>query len=44
MAFAVNFPLFSIVLCLMSAVISSLLPGRHARRLSLLLCATLRRL
>lgn len=39
MAFAVNFPLFSIVLCLMSAVISSLLPGRHARRLSLLLCA-----
>lgn len=32
-----NFPLFNIVMCLMSGVISSLLPRRHAKRLSLCL-------
>ena len=37
MNFSVNFPLFSVVLCLMSAVISCVLPGRAARRLSLAL-------
>ena len=37
MNFSVNFPLFSVVLCLMSAVISCVLPGRAARRLSLVL-------
>ncbi len=39
MTVAVNFPLFSIVLCLIGAVVSSLLPRRYARRLSLLVCA-----
>ncbi len=35
MSFSVNFPLFSIVACLVSAVLSSVLPGRAARKLSL---------
>ena len=39
MAFSVNFPLFSIVLCLLCAVVSSLLGGRAARIVSLALCA-----
>lgn len=37
MSFCVNFPLFSIVACLVSAVLSSVLPGRAARKLSLAL-------
>ncbi len=39
MAFSVNFPLFAIVLCLVCSVVSSVLSGRAARRLSLALCA-----
>ena len=39
MELVTNFPLFSIVLCLLCAVASSLLPGKWARRLSLGLCA-----
>ncbi len=39
MAFVVNFPLFAVVLCLICSVVSSVLPGRAARRLSLSLCA-----
>ena len=38
MAFVTNFPLFSIVLCLLCAVAGSLLPGKWARRLSMALC------
>lgn len=38
MAFSVNFPLFCIVLCLISAVVSSVLKERAARTLSLILC------
>jgi len=38
MAFSVNFPLFSIVLCLMSAVVSAMLPQKAARGVSLALC------
>lgn len=37
MSFAINFPLFSIVLSLVCSVVSSLLPGRAARRLSMAL-------
>lgn len=37
MSFALNFPLFCVVLSLMSAVVSSVLPGKAARRLSLIL-------
>ena len=37
MSFCVNFPLFSIVASLMCAVISGVLPGRAARKLSLAL-------
>ena len=37
MSFCVNFPLFSIVACLICAVVSSLLPGKAARKLSLAL-------
>lgn len=40
MSFCVNFPLFSVVGCLLCAVISSILPGRAARRLSLALSFT----
>lgn len=39
MEFVKNVPLFSIVLCFLCAVLSALLSGRAARRLSLLLCA-----
>ena len=35
MDFICNFPFFSIVLCLISAVISSVLPGRAARKVTL---------
>lgn len=35
MSFAMNFPLFAVVLGLMSSVVSSLLPGKAARRLSM---------
>ena len=41
MAFSVNFPLFSIVLCLLCAVVSSLLPSKAARAVSIALCAAL---
>ena len=37
MSVCVNFPLFSIVACLMCAVISGVLPGRAARKLTLTL-------
>ena len=37
MSFCVNFPLFSIVACLICAVLSGILPGRAARRLTLAL-------
>ena len=37
MSFAINLPLFSIVACLLSAVVSSVLPGRWAKWLSRLL-------
>ncbi len=37
MSFSVNFPLFSVVASLMCAVVSSVLPGKAARRLSLAL-------
>lgn len=37
MSFAVNFPLFCIVLSLMSSVVSSVLPGKAARRLAMTL-------
>ena len=37
MSFSVNFPLFTVVASLMCAVISTVLPGRAARRLSLVL-------
>lgn len=40
MSFAVNFPLFSIVLSLMCSVISSMLDGKAARRLSMALSLT----
>ena len=39
MEFAVNIPLFSIILCLLCAVISSLLRARTAWRVSMILCA-----
>lgn len=39
MAFISNIPLFSIVLCLLCSVISSVLPEKAARRVSLSLCA-----
>lgn len=39
MGFAVNIPLFSIILCLLCAVFSSVLRARHAWRLSMTLCA-----
>jgi len=39
MSFSVNFPLFMVVLCLMSAVLSSLLKARAARALTLALSA-----
>ena len=39
MGFAANIPLFSIVLCLLCAVISSLLRARTAWRVSMALCA-----
>ena len=38
MAFSVNFPLFSIVLCLLSAVVSAMLPKKAARAVTLSLC------
>lgn len=41
MSFALNFPLFAIVLGLMSSVVSSVLPGKAARRLSLTLFAVI---
>ena len=37
MSFAVNFPLFSIVASLVCSVVSSVLDGKHARRLSMCL-------
>ena len=37
MSFAVNFPLFTIVACLVCSVVSSVLDGKHARRLSMCL-------
>ena len=37
MSFAMNFPLFCVVLSLISSVVSSVLPGKAARRLSLCL-------
>ena len=39
MSFAVNFPLFLVIACLVSAVVSSLLPHRAARVVSLCLTA-----
>lgn len=39
MDFVINFPLFCIVICLLSAVISSLLKAKAARALSIILCA-----
>ncbi|MBQ2111465.1 MAG: sodium:proton antiporter [Clostridia bacterium] len=39
MASSVNFPLFSIVLCFMSAVLAALISGRAARAVTLALCA-----
>lgn len=35
MAFVQNFPFFSIIMCLAGGVISSILPGKYARRLSI---------
>ena len=37
MNFVLNFPLFAIVMCLISSVVSSILPGRAARRLAMTL-------
>ena len=39
MAFAVNIPLFSIILCLLCAALSALLRARNTWRLSMALCA-----
>ena len=39
MDWIVNLPLFSVVACLVASVVSSVLPGKAARRLSLSLCA-----
>ena len=41
MEFAVNIPLFSIILCLLCAVISSLLRAKTAWRVSMTLCAVI---
>ena len=41
MSFVLNFPLFAVVLCLISAVLSSVLPGRAARRLAMTLYAVI---
>lgn len=38
MDWMVNIPLFAVVACLISAVVSAILPGKAARRLSLVLC------
>ncbi len=39
MAFLTNIPLFSVILCLICSVVSAVLNGKAARRLSLALCA-----
>ena len=39
MSFCVNFPLFSVVACLIFSVVSGVLPGKYARALSLSLTA-----
>ncbi len=39
MDWIVNLPLFAVVACLISAVVSSVLPGKAARQLSLSLCS-----
>lgn len=41
MSFCVNFPLFSVVACLIFSVISGVLPGKYARALSLCLTAAI---
>lgn len=41
MNFVLNFPLFAVVMCLISSVVSSVLPGKIARRLAMTLYAAI---
>lgn len=41
MSFCVNFPLFSVVACLILSVVSGVLPGKYARQLSLFLTSAI---